>query len=150
MQLHNLIQYWEEFGLLNYTYPIGGTSFQKIKDELIKLMTTMNANKKIEFVNNFNDMYDKLTENYNLFQEFSNTYSEFDAITFDMNEQLAKLQVMSLLKAINTKNCDIIIKTFTDAVNNKLNTVNKVLEENIKQIGGSKQNITKYIINYLF
>jgi hypothetical protein len=125
-------------------------SYNKIKGELISLMRQLNTQKKIEFVNNFQDMYSKLVEKDYQFQQFSYANVEFENITIGMKEQLAKLQVMSLLKAINTKDCDIVIKAFTNAVNNKLKTVNQVLEENIKQVGGSKQNIKRYIVNYLF
>ena len=74
-----------------------------------------------------------------------------------MMKNLGKLQTFIFLKKIEPSNCGPIINEIITALNTKINTVNEILEENIKstnnQAGGNidsfKQKYLKYKSKYL-
>jgi len=59
-----------------------------------------------------------------------NQYADRIQANWDaMNEQLAQLQILSLIQRV--ENCDGVINQLLDVLNNKIRSVNQILEQNL-------------------
>ena len=71
-----------------------------------------------------------------------------------MKEKLGELQILTLAKKLHkSENCDDVLNTFVNVLNNKIDTVNEILEDTLIQSGGSKNDQSifneKYYVKYL-
>lgn len=83
------------------------------------------------------------------FKNFEDEYNLNNNETFKIfKNELGKLQILILLKTLNkAKNCDDVLNVFIKLLNNKFNSVNNILENNLK--GGCINNINFYKNKYL-
>jgi hypothetical protein len=81
--------------------------------------------------------------------EFGETHITKDSTkdNFDkLKTSLGKLQILVLINDLKkSKNCDDVLNSFMKVFNDKLETVNTILADNLTQTGGSN----KYKIKYL-
>ena len=119
-----------------------------ITTRFTNLFTTLPVGKKMELIKEVHTHADKLKVADAAIHTLENT-TEFtkikDSVHWkEMKQQMAKLQGLVLLRAVNSKDCDEVMKSLTEAVSGKLKVVNEVLEANIKQDGGGRNDITMY------
>ena len=70
-----------------------------------------------------------------------------------MKEKLGELQILTLIKKIEkSETCDDVLNTFVNILNNKIETVNEILENTLVQSGGGNgmnNSYDKYYVKYL-
>jgi hypothetical protein len=101
-----------------------------------------NINNLINIDGEINDIEQNLKEN-----ETKNNFNK-------LKENLGKLQILVLIKNLEkSKSCDSVVKSLLNVLNNKFESVNNILESDLKQHGGTNENYynkyLKYKIKYL-
>ena len=85
------------------------------------------------------------------FVKFENKLSNTNSINNfkKLKENIGQLQILILIKNLSkSNNCDEIIKTLLDVLNNKFNNINEILKDDLEQIGGTKYNYYNKYIKY--
>ena len=107
----------------------------QLKSEIIDPKLIEHINNLINIDGEINDIENNLKEN-----ETKNNFNR-------LKQNLGKLQVLVLIKNLKkSKDCDSVIKSLLNVLNNKFENVNNILASDLVQHGGSND---KYYIKYL-
>lgn len=127
------------------------TELNIVPDQLIKLIPDKLINitirkEQIEKIN-------KLIKSDNKINDFGKTNKLSDNFN-NLKISLGNLQMLALIKNLEkADNCEDVLNTFIELMNNKIEQVNKILNTNLQSGGGQKNYYKKYIkykIKYLF
>ena len=132
---------------------------ESINDIIADMDSKFNRSDKYKILNNpkINELLKADEELQKLEAKLEPYYNDIKDQWNLMMKNLGKLQTFIFLKKIEPSNCGPIINEIITALNTKINTVNEILEENIKsannQTGGNtesfKQKYIKYKLKYL-
>ena len=132
---------------------------KSINDIIADMDSKFNRSDKYKILNNpkINELLKADEDLKRLEQKLEPYYNDIKDQWNLMMKNLGKLQTFIFLKKIEPSNCGPIINEIITALNTKINTVNEILEENIKstnnQAGGNidsfKQKYLKYKSKYL-
>lgn len=118
------------------------------RKQIIDAMNKFNDSEKYKLINDtqINELVEKDAELGTLHEKILKNFPDISDQWYKLMENLAKLQTFILLQKIEPTNCQPIISEIINALNNKITTVNNILEEKLNS--NTQKKYLKYKSKY--